>query len=254
MMAAYTCHTRMRRRRGGVAVNLKTYSSIAVLAVVLALGGATSTSFAAGPQRAAQQAYGCTIDPKSCQTGVAGTRVIGGSVDNPGTPGGAGNPGGFGSTPGTGKNPGYAKGTRSKGGAKGSRNTGKGSGSGYGKGANALGAGANGNGKNGKGNNGKGANGLGAGANGSSPVPTHGLPVTGFGGTAQDLGASPRASAAGTQPVVVGLASLKGSKGVTSLPATGGGMPSQPGSPLPLFLACVLAALGLGLRKVAARL
>ena len=242
MMTAYMSWA---GRRWGMTMNLKSYGSIAALSAVVALGGATSTSLAATPQRAAaQQAYGCTTDPKLCQTGVSGIRVVGGNTGIPGSPGGTGTgtPGGTGATPGTGKNPGYATGTRSTGGNTGSGNTGKGTGGGKGTGAKALGSGAHGKGPKG------------AGANGSSPIPSHGLPVTGFGGTAQDLGASPRASAAGTQAVVVGLASSRSSKGVTALPATGGGLPSQPQSPLLAFLACGLAVLGLGLRKVATRL
>jgi hypothetical protein len=128
-------------------------------------------------------------------------------------------------------------GTRSSGGAKGSGKTG---------GAGNSGAGANG--KNGK----NGANAKGAGANGSSPSPAQGLPVTGYGGTAQDLGASPRTAAAGIQPVVAGLASFPSAARVAALPATGGGgIPSQPSSPVLALLAAGLAVLGLGLRKVA---
>jgi hypothetical protein len=207
---------------GGMTMNLKRYGSIAALSAVVAVGGTPSISLAAThPHAAAQVPYGCTIHPNkaNCKTGVGGTRVTGGANGNKGKTGG----------------------TRS-GGATGKGTTGNGTNGQRGKGANALGAGANG----------KGAKG--AGANGSSPVPGNGLPVTGFGGTAQDLGASPRASAAGTQAVVVGLASFRSSKGVTSLPATGGGLPSQPLSPLLAFLACGLAVLGLGLRKVAVHL
>jgi hypothetical protein len=128
-------------------------------------------------------------------------------------------------------------GTRVSGGAKGN---GKGTGAGGRSGAGAKGTGGNGAGVGG------------AGANGSSPIPGQSLPVTGFGGTTQDVGASPRAAAAGSQPVVVGLASSPGSQRVTALPATGGGVPSQPASPLLAFIACGLAVFGLGLRKVAA--
>jgi hypothetical protein len=200
-------------------MNLKRYGSIAALSAVVALGGVPSISLAAmHPHAVAQVSYGCTIHPNraNCKTGVGGTRVTGGANGNKGKTGG----------------------TRS-GGATGKGATGNGTNGRRGNGANALGAGANGKG---------------AGANGSSPVPGKGLPITGFGGTAQDLGASPRASAAGTQAVVVGLASFRSSKSVKSLPATGGGMPSQPVSPLLAFLACGLAVLGLGLRKAAARL
>jgi hypothetical protein len=143
-------------------------------------------------------------------------------------------------------------GTRVTGGTKGSGTGGtRVSGGANGKGTGKTGA----NGKSGAGANanGAGANANGAGANGSSPVPAKGNPVTGYGGTAQDLGASPRTAAAGTQPVVVGLASAPSSQRVAALPATGGGVPSQPASPWLAFLACGLAVLGLGMRKVAGR-
>jgi hypothetical protein len=116
-------------------------------------------------------------------------------------------------------------------------------------GTRTSGGAANGKGTGTNGTNGKSA--AGAGANGSSPVPGQSLPVTGFGGTADNVSASPRASAAGSQPVVVGLASSPSSQRVTALPATGGGVPSQPASPLLALIAAGLAALGLGLRKVA---
>jgi hypothetical protein len=227
MIATYMARARCDGVTRGRTMNLKRYGSITVLSAVVALGGATSSSLAAThPHATAKQSYGCTTNPnqKKCKTGVGGTRVTGGT---------GGKTGGTRASGGTG-------GKRAGAGGKNGKNNGKNKGTG----ANALGAGANG----------KGTNGNGSGANGASPIPGNGLPVTGFGGTAEDLGASPRASAAGTQPVVVGLASVQGSQRVTSLPATGGGMPSQPQSPLLAFLACGLAVLGLGLRKVAARL
>ncbi|HEY8687412.1 MAG TPA: hypothetical protein VIO57_17565 [Chloroflexota bacterium] len=210
-------------------VNLKRYGSMAALSVVVALGVGTSTTLASThPRAVAQLPYGCTIHPNAsnCKTGTGGTRVTGGATGTKGKTGG----------------------TRSSGGTTGKRAGASGTNGKRGSGANALGAGANG-----KGANGKGANGKGAGANGSSPVPSRGVPITGFGGTAQDFGVSPRASAAGTQPVVVGLASSPGSQHVSSLPATGGGSPTQPQLPVVPILACGLVMLGLGLRKVAVR-
>lgn len=109
--------------------------------------------------------------------------------------------------------------------------------------------GSNGNGA-GSGSGAKGAKG----PKGSKPVLGQGSPSTGYGGTAQDRGSSPRAGAAGSQAVVTGLASNSSSQHIVALPATGGGVPSQPQSPVLAFLACGLAALGLGLRKVAQRI
>jgi hypothetical protein len=197
-------------------MNSKKRGSIAILSAIVALGGATSTLASTHSRAVANQPYSCALRPNQtkCQTGTGGTRVTGGTKGS-----------------GTG-------GTRVSGGANG-KGTGKNGANGKsGAGANANGAGANANG---------------AGANGSSPVPAKGNPVTGYGGTAQDLGASPRSAAAGTQPVVVGLASAPSSQRVAALPATGGGVPSQPASPWLAFLACGLAVLGLGMRKVAGR-
>jgi hypothetical protein len=195
-------------------MNPKKRGSVAILSAIVALGGATSTLASTHSRASASKSYSCQINPHpaKCKKGVGGTRVTGGTTG----------------------------GTRVSGGANGN---GKGTGAGGRSGAGTKGAGGNGAG-------GAGANG--AGANGSSPVPGQSLPVTGFGGTVQDLGASPRAAAAGNQPVVVGLASSPGSQRVTALPATGGGVPSQPASPLLAFIACGLAVFGLGLRKVAA--
>jgi hypothetical protein len=193
----------------------------------MALGGATSTLASTHSRASAPKSYSCQINPNQpkCKKGTGGTRVTGGA-----------NGSGVG-------------GTRSKGGTNGKR---KSNARANGKsGAGTNGRGANGAGANGAGANGAGANG--AGANGSSPVPGQSLPVTGYGGTAQDLGASPRTAAAGTQPVVVGLASSPSSQRVTALPATGGGVPSQPTSPLLALIACGLAVLGLGLRTAAGR-
>jgi hypothetical protein len=206
-------------------MNSKKRGSIAILSAIVALGGVASITPASAHTRAVPKAPTCYTPP--CN-GIGGTRVTGGTKGS-----------------GTG-------GTRVTGGTKGS-GTG---GTRVSGGANGKGTGKNGaNGKSGAGANanGAGANANGAGANGSSPVPAKGNPVTGYGGTAQDLGASPRSAAAGTQPVVVGLASAPSSQRVAALPATGGGVPSQPASPWLAFLACGLAVLGLGMRKVAGR-
>jgi hypothetical protein len=214
----------------------KKRGSIAILSAILALGGATSTLASTHSHAVAKQSYSCAIAPnqQKCKSGTGGTRVTGGA--------GGSAVGGTRSKAGAGGS--AVSGTRSKGGTSGKR-------TGNARGNGRSGAGANGAGKSGAGANGAGANG--AGANGSSPVPGQSLPVTGYGGTAQDLGASPRTAAAGTQPVVVGLASSPSLQRVTALPATGGGVPSQPASPLLALIACGLAVLGLGLRKVAGR-
>lgn len=215
---------------------------IALLSAIVALGGATSTLAATRDHAVAHRpkSYGCDINPNKgiCKYGVSGIRVAGSpgaAIPPPVTTGGTG---------GTRTGKGGTGGKRT---GKGSRNGGK-TGNGSGSGS-KTGSGGQGNGKNG----GNGGNALGTATNGSSPIPVRGIPVTGFGGTAQDLGASPRASVAGAQPVVVGLAAPTGSQRILALPATGGGDPSQPGSPLPAFLAFGLALLGLGLRRLVAR-
>jgi hypothetical protein len=194
-------------------MNPKKRGSIAILSAIVALGGATSTTLASThPHAVANKSYSCSENVNQPKCKNKG---VGGTRVTGGTTGG----------------------TRVSGGTNGN---GKGTGAGGRSGAGAKGSGGNGAGANG------------AGANGSSPTPGQSLPVTGFGGTAQDVGASPRSAAAGSQPVVVGLASSPGSQRVTALPATGGGVPSQPASPLLALIAAALAALGLGLRKVAA--
>jgi hypothetical protein len=206
--------------------NVKRRGSVAILSAIVGFAGAATITPAAAHTLAAPKVpYGCVIhpNPNNCKTGTGGVRATGGAGGTTGTTGG----------------------TRSSGGAKGTGKLGA---------AGKSGAGANGkNGANAKGAGANGANANGANPNGSSPAPARGLPVTGFGGSAQDLGATARTAAAGTQPVIVGLASSPSAARVAALPATGGGgMPSQPSSPVLAILAGALAVLGLGLRKVAA--
>ncbi|HEX6507927.1 MAG TPA: hypothetical protein VF221_09870 [Chloroflexota bacterium] len=216
-------------------MNRRKHGSIVILSAVVALGGSAAAKPAFAQRAAASpKPYSCQIDPsqpKCKNTGkTGGTRVTGGA---------------------TGKKSGKTGGARI-GGANGRSG-----------GTSGVRGGAGGKGKSGAGGSRTGAGGSksgsfagsGAGANGSSPIPGRGLPVTGYGGTAQDLGASPRASAAGTQPVVVGLASQTpaASTRIVALPATGGGSPSQPASPLLALLAAALAAVGVGLRTAVRR-
>jgi hypothetical protein len=221
------CTTRdLVRERTVDYTNIKRRGSVAILSATVVLAGGAAITPASAHSLAAPKPYGCSgkNPPKKCQTGTGGVRVTGGANGTAGTTGG----------------------TRSSGGASGTGKSGA---------AGKSGAGANGkSGANAKGAGANGANANGANPNGSSPAPARGLPVTGFGGSAQDLGASARTAAAGTQPVVAGLASSPSAARVAALPATGGGgIPSQPSSPLLAILAGALAALGLGLRKVAAR-
>ncbi len=207
----------MKARRVGI---------VGVLAVAVTLGGEASTLVHA-------QSYGCNIQPNqaACKTGTGGTRVTGNTGKKTGSGAGGNNANGSGNG--------------------GSNGNGNGNGAG-GSNGNGNGNGAGGSNGKGKGKGAGGANAGGANANGSSPMPGKGLPVTGFGGTSQDLGASPRVAAAGTQPVVVGLASSHTGQTVTALPATGGGgTPTNPMTPWPALLATALAILGLGVRRAA---
>jgi len=62
-------------------------------------------------------------------------------------------------------------------------------------------------------------------------------------------------AAAGTQPVISGVAGGGGAAPITSLPATGGGAPSIPTSPGGSFgvLGLLMAAVGLAIRRLAGR-
>lgn len=245
-------------------MNLKKIGLTALLSAAVGLAGvAYTTPASAHTHAAAPKPYGCDIDPnqKKCETGVGGTRVTGGTIGQPGgttggtgvTGGTTGQTGGTGATGGTtGQTGGQTGGTRATGGTNGQTGGTHGGSSGAGSGTNGA-PGKPGTGAHVGGVGANGAPARGAGANGSSPIPGQSLPATGFGGTTQELGASPRAAAAGTQPVVIGLTSAPRSQRVTALPATGGGVPSQPASPLLAFIACGLAVLGLGLRKLAHR-
>jgi hypothetical protein len=81
---------------------------------------------------------------------------------------------------------------------------------------------------------------------------TSSLPKTGFGGTYVSPAPQGVAPAAGSQSVVTSLAGSP--RGVSSLPATGGGVPTAPNNGILLLLASLLISLcGGGLKLVTRR-